>query len=367
VLVTGGAGFIGVRTCRALLARGYHVRAFDRLAAPVHPDRRWPAELPPEVERVEGDVESRADLLRALRGAHAIVHLAAYQDYLPDFSTFLKTNAAGTALLYELIVAERLPIQRVVIASSQSVYGEGSYRCERHGQRFPNARSLDQLRRRDWEISCEDCGHVMEPLPTAELTVNPQNPYGISKLSQELIGIHLGRRYGIPTVALRYSITQGAGQSFHNAYSGICRIFCASALQHRPLPVYEDGRQQRDYVHVEDVVAANLLSLEDRRTDNQVFNVGGSGPTTVLEYAELVREIVGVDVPIEVSGAFRVGDTRHIISDSARLLALGWRRTRSLPEIVREYAEWAAAQTLPPEVAQTAQARMRLLGALAGG
>jgi dTDP-L-rhamnose 4-epimerase len=191
--------------------------------------------------------------------------------------------------------------------------------------------------------------------------VNPQNTYGISKLSQELLGIALGRRYGIPTVALRYSITQGAGQSFHNAYSGICRTFSICAIQRKPLPVYEDGQQQRDYVYVDDVVSANLLALRNARTDYQVFNVGGSEAMTVLDYARLVRKVARVDVPIHASGLFRVGDTRHIVSDSSKLMALGWRPTLAVSEIVEEYLRWAATQPLPTNVADAAQKRMRVL------
>jgi len=361
VLITGGAGFIGQRTAQALVRHGYEVRVLDKLTTPVHPNGSWPKGIADIAECIEGDVQSDRDLLRALRGVQAVLHLAAYQDYLPDFSTFIKTNAASTALLYELIVAHRLPVERIVIASSQSVYGEGAYVCEAHGMQFPDARSSEQLQAGDWEIRCSGCRSALSWRPTDEAHPNPQNPYGISKLSQELIGISLGRRYKVPTVALRYSITQGAGQSFHNAYSGICRTFSICALQRKRLPVYEDGRQQRDYFYVEDVVAANLLALADARADYQSYNVGGHQAMSVLAYARLVRELAGVDVPIQISGTFRVGDTRHIVSDSSKLIALGWRRTLGVAEIVKEYLGWAATQPLPANVADAAQERMRRL------
>jgi dTDP-L-rhamnose 4-epimerase len=361
VLITGGAGFIGQRTAQALVRRGYEVRVLDKLTSPVHPNGRWPRAIAEIAERVEGDVQADSDLLPALRGVQAVLHLAAYQDYLPDFSNFIRTNAASTALLYELIVAHRLPVERIVIASSQAVYGEGAYLCGSHGIQFPDARSIEQLHAGDWDIRCPTCGSPLSWRPTDEAHTNPQNPYGISKLSQELLGISLGRRYGIPTVALRYSITQGAGQSFHNAYSGICRTFSICALQRKPLPVYEDGRQQRDYVYVEDVVAANLLALADTRADYQAYNVGGHEAMSVLEYARLVRDLAGSDLPIHIGGKFRVGDTRHIVSDSSKLIALGWQPTLGVRAIVKEYLEWAGTQPLPANLADAAQARMRRL------
>jgi len=364
VLVTGGAGFIGQRTALALNRRGYAVRLFDQLASRVHAREEWPDGLTSSFECVRGDVRARDELLNALRGVVAVVHLAAYQDYLPDFSTFLTTNAAATALLYELIVSERLPIQRVVIASSQAVYGEGAYACDEHGLQFPNARSLDQLERRDWEIRCKVCAQELAWRPTDETVVNPQNPYGISKLSQELVGIHLGRRYGIPTVALRYSITQGAGQSFRNAYSGICRIFSSCAIHGQPFPVYEDGQQRRDYVYVEDVVAANVLALTGDCPAYEVFNVGGQEAISVLDYARVVSTVAGVDLPIDLRARFRVGDTRHVVSTSGKLRALGWRQTKSVAEIVQEYLDWARLQAPPKGVTETAQAEMRRLGAV---
>jgi dTDP-L-rhamnose 4-epimerase len=363
VLVTGGAGFIGQRTVRALLRAGYDVRVLDRLNPPVHPDGAWPAGMP-DVECIRGDVRDPADLRRALRDARFVMHLSAYQDYLPDFSNFLSSNATSTALLYELIVAERLPVEKVVIASSQSVYGEGAHVCTEHGVQFPDGRPMAQLRAGDWEISCSSCGAEMTWKASDERHHHPQNAYAISKLSQELIGITLGRRCEIPTTALRYSITQGAGQSFHNAYSGICRIFASCALQGKPLRVYEDGGQQRDYVYVEDVVAANLLALRDRRLDGQVFNVGGASATSVLEYARLVSDVVGVEPRLERRGDFRVGDSRHIVSDSSRLRALGWRQTRSARDIVVEYVSWLREQPLAERLTDTAYQTMRQLGAV---
>ena len=348
VLVTGGAGFIGSHTVNLLRERGHDVRILDVLQPPVHRDRRWPAYLPAGVERMEGSVDDPAAWRTALDGVQSVIHLAAYQDYLPNFSRFFHVNAAGTALLYELLVAEpelAKPIRKVVVATSQAVYGEGRYRCPVHGAQFPGQRPLAQLEQRDWEPRCPVGGEAMTPEATSEDDPpRPHNQYGISKLSQELICLNLGARYGIPTVAMRYSITQGPHQSFTNPYSGALRIFVQRVLHGRQPVLYEDGGQLRDYVSVWDVARANVLVLEDERADFRAFNVGGGRALTVLEYAGVVGRALHRPVTPEVPGRFRVGDTRHILSDISRLRALGWEPQGSLEDAAAAYAEWAQAQ-----------------------
>ena len=343
-LVTGGAGFIGSHTIDLLLERGYEVKILDALVPPVHVNGVKPDYVPDGVEFIRGDVRDREAVDRALRGVDVVFHFAAYQDYLPDFSRFAFTNDGGTALLYELIVEKGYPIQKVVLASSQAVYGEGKYRCPQHGVQYPPLRPLEQLMRREWEPCCPECGGELELLPTDEMQVNPANQYAISKCAQELYALTLGRRYGIPTVAMRYSITQGARQSFRSAYSGILRIFSMRLLNDKLPIAYEDGQQLRDYVSVHDVARANLLVLEDSRADYQAFNVSGGKATTVLEYAHLLARKLNKDIEVEVPGKFRFGDARHIISDIGKLRALGWEPITPLDQIVEEYIAWAQAQ-----------------------
>lgn len=357
ILVTGGAGFIGSHTADRLLQAGHTVRILDNLAKPVHLKGR-PRYLPPEAEFVEGDVRDAAVLLRALQGVEAVFHFAAYQDYLPDFSTFFHVNAVGTALLYELIVARRLPIRKVVVASSQAVAGEGLY-LDADGKPFaPDIRPRAQLEQGRWEI-VDSSGRPARYQPTPESAANPQNQYGISKLSQEKIALHCGRRYGIPSVALRYSIVQGPRQSFYNAYSGACRIFCLQHYFKRAPTVYEDGGQVRDYVNIHDVVDANLLALNDERADYRVFNVGGGAPYTVLEFAEIVRRGFGDDLRPEMPGLYRYGDTRHSFSDISALRSLGWRPRRTPAESVAEYIAYLREQTDIQDIMDYAGRQMR--------
>jgi dTDP-L-rhamnose 4-epimerase len=361
ILVTGGAGFIGSHTCDRLLSLGHEVVVLDALTRPVHRNGR-PAYLPPGAEFYQGDTRNRDLVTNLLRRVDAVYHFAAYQDYLPDFSRFSDVNVVSTALLYEIIVAEGLDLARVVVASSQSAMGEGRYWCPADGEQLPGMRPESALAAGQWDVPCPVCGGKLEQQATPERVSNPQNPYGLSKLAQEMVAINLGGRYGIPTVALRYSIVQGARQSVYNAYSGACRIFCLSYLQGVAPVLYEDGEAIRDYVNIDDVVDANVLVLTDDRAAGQVFNVGGGEPFTTREFADIVRRQYQSDRPAEVTGEYRFGDTRHILSDISALRSLGWQPRRSPADSVAGYAAWLDGMAGLDTVLADANGRMRALG-----
>jgi len=342
-LVTGGAGFIGSHIADRLLAEGLEVRILDSLQPRVHPLGK-PRHVPAAAEFIQGDVRDKETLRRALRGVDVVYHEAAYQDYMPDFSTFLSTNAVSTALILEILVEEGWPLRKLIVASSQAVYGEGRYRCARHGEFQPLGRDPKRLDAGCWEVVCPRCGETAEALLLEESHHNPCNAYAVSKLAEELAAIRLGQLYGVPTVALRYSITQGPRQSLFNSYSGICRIFCSRLLHGQPPVLFEDGQQRRDYVHIADVVEANWLVLNDTRADFLAFNVGSGGATTVLEYAQALIRKLGRDVEPEVPGEYRLGDNRHSVSSIAALSALGWRPRRTLDDIFGDYLAWVSEQ-----------------------
>ncbi|MGA1058112.1 MAG: NAD-dependent epimerase/dehydratase family protein [Phycisphaerales bacterium] len=360
VLITGGAGFIGSHTADALLARGHRVRVLDSLEEPVHPGHRIPDYLDPRIEFIRGDVRDETTLLAALEGQDAVYHLAAFQDYLPIFSRFVEVNVTSTARIFELAVRERLPLRRVIVASSQATLGEGLY-VDADGRRcLPDMRPDAQLRRGVFE--CQAPAGLRGPLrwqATDESVANPQNPYGMSKIAEEQFALRLGQRYGIPTVAMRYSIVQGPRQSFHNAYSGACRVFSLAAHQRVAPPIYEDGLQIRDFVNIHDVVDANLLVLEDPRSDYEMFNVGGDRPMTVLDFAGVVAEVYGTtDLPREPSGKYRFGDTRHICSDVSKLRSLGWSPRRDVFESVGAYRTWLDTAEDPGRILEECQRLM---------
>jgi len=363
VLVTGGAGFIGSHTVDALLAKGYRVRIMDSLEPRVHLNGR-PDYVPEEAEFILGDVRNKADWEKALKGVDRVFHFAAYQDYLTDFSKFFNVNSRGTALLYEVIVEKKLPVEKVIVTSSQAVYGEGKYRCPGDGTVYPDLRNLEQLEKGDWEVKCPECGGKTEMRDTDESRINPQNQYAISKYSQELISLNLGKRYKIPTVCLRYSIVQGPRQSFYNLYSGALRTFSLSVYFKRRPVIYEDGLQLRDYVNIEDVVQANLLVMEDSRADYQVYNVGGGKAYTVLELAGMVGRAFGDEVNPKIAGEFRFGDTRHIASDISKIKALGWKPMNSVEKSVGDYVAWLKEEETIQDFAEFAQKKMKDQGVI---
>ncbi len=368
ILVTGGAGFIGSHTVDMLLAQGYEVRVLDSLTPPVHIAGQLPPYFPRAAEFMQGDVRDKAAWERALAGMDAVFHLAAYQDYLPDFSKFFHVNAFATALMYEVMVEQRLPVHKVVVASSQAAYGEGKYLCAKDGVQFPAPRSEAQLQQRQWAPLCPLCGGSLQLLDTDEARVNPHNSYAMSKYGGEQIALVLGRRYGIASAAMRYSIVQGTRQSFRNAYSGALRIFAMQVLSGQQPTAYEDGEQVRDFVNVDDVARANLLVLEDARADYCAFNVGGGRRVTVNEFARVMAAGAGrPDLEPHSTGEYRFGDTRHISSDVGALRALGWHPLGDIQRSVGAYLEWAQQQPDFGDFASKARSYMQQVGAVRGG
>ncbi len=322
ILITGGAGFIGSHLADRFLEEGWSVRIMDSLQPRVHP-RGVPSYISPRVEFIRGDVTSYSDWEAALDGVDVVSHQAAYQDYVPDFSQFMRVNVVGTALLFQAIAAKNLPVRKVVVASSQAVYGEGQYSSQ--------------------------CGAPATPELLNENHPLPLSPYGISKYAQETTAMRLAAYLQIPCVALRYSITQGPRQSLFNQYSGIARIFTLKLLRGEPPVAFEDGLMQRDYVHVLDVVEANWLVTHSNRADGEMFNVGSGAPTTVLEYAKRLAEKLNIPIQPVVPGIYRRGDARHSVSSIEELKGLGWRPRRSLDDILEDFLGWVKSlETVEP-------------------
>jgi len=367
ILITGGAGFIGSHTADALIDQGHDVRILDNLQPTVHPKGK-PGYLHPKAEFIQGDVRDAEVLRRALKDIEAVYHLAAYQDYLPDFSTFFSVNTVSTALLYELLIAEpqRHQVRKVVVAASQAVMGEGRYRCSDCAKDdedfiYPDIRLETQLSRGQWEHHCPACGGALLWQPSDEKVIRPCNQYALSKHAQEQIAIQLGRRYDIPSVVMRYSIVQGPRQSFYNAYSGAMRIFALSLFFNRPPTIFEDGRQVRDFINIQDVVDANLMVLEHPQADFQVFNVGGGRAWTVKQFYDAMQEQVGRTIEPLMAGDYRFGDTRHIFSDTQKLQSLGWKPKRPVGDSIDAYWRFLAAEKDKTDILSYAEKHMRQL------
>src|SRR5688500_18639378 len=324
-LVTGGAGLISSHVVDGPLAAGWDVRILDNLQRQTHRAGK-PDWVPQEAEFIQGDVRNRRTWERALDGIEVVFHQAAYGGYMPEIAKFIESNGVGTALLLETIRDKNLPVRKVVVASSQAVYNEGAYRCSEHGPFYGTTRPVAQLVRCDWEVRCPHCAAVATPSPTDEAApTGGENVYAISKLVQERLVISWGRATGIPAVALRYSCTYGPRQSLFNPYTGVIAIFCTRLANDLPPVVYEDGRQSRDLIFVEDVAQANLLVADDPRADGQVFNVGTGQAAAIGDLARLLAERLGKPIAPLVPGEYRTGERRALISDISRLAELGFR------------------------------------------
>ena len=365
-LVTGGAGFIGSHLADALLARGCEVCVLDNLDRRVH-SQRGAVNLDSSAELVLGDVRDRAAVEKALEGVSVIFHQAAYQSMFGEYEEFFDVNVRGTALLFDVIRERRLPIEKFVVASSQSVYGEGQYYCPAHGLVLPAARLPERLDEGDWSVRCPQCEAEVLPVLLREGHVHPAGAFGLSKYAQEMTALRLGGILGIPTVALRYSLVQGPRQPYYQPTSGICRSFVRGLRSGNAPMLFEDGRQLRDYIHVADVVAANLAVLDDPRADGQAFNVGSGRATAASEYARVLMQRSGSRMTPQILGLYRLGDVRNAVSSIAKLEILGWTVTRGIRQILDDYLAWIDAAPDPPDFLAPAIEALVRAGVIRGG
>jgi len=347
ILVTGGAGFIGSHLVDALVRFGHRVRVFDNLEAQVH-QGQTPTYLNQEAEYVWGDVRDRARLREVLRDVEVVFHEAAMVGVgqsMYQIERYTSVNVLGTAMLLDVIVNDKIALKKLVVASSMSIYGEGQYACPSCGPVAPPLRPDAQLQARDWEMHCPRCQKIASPQPTPETKpLIPTSVYAVSKRDQEELCLSIGRSYHLPTVALRYFNVYGSRQALSNPYTGVCAIFSARIKnRHRPL-VYEDGAQTRDFIHVRDIVQANLLVLQDTRADYEMFNVGTGTPVSIAHISKLLAELYHIPVEPEIALKFRAGDIRHCYADVSKLKALGFAPSVSFAEGLRELVEWGKQQ-----------------------
>ena len=367
VLVTGGAGFIGSHLVDALVEKGHRVRVLDALVSQVHGENAVPAYLHSEAEFISGDVCDREVVDRALEGIDVVFHEAAevgVGQSMYEIHRYVRANDLGTAVLLEAILARRPQIKKIVVASSMSIYGEGAYTCESCGPMAPQLRPVSQLLERRWEVECPKCGKNLSPAPTTEeKPLFPTSVYAVTKQDQEQFCLAVGRSYGIPAVALRYFNVYGTRQALSNPYTGVCAIFSARLLNgNRPL-IFEDGEQTRDFVHVSDIVQANLLALETDRADYQAINVGTGVSTSIRTVSRLLAEGLGLDLEPEIVSKYREGDIRHCVSDISKAKSLlGYEPRVTLERGIPELLSWVRAQAAQDQVASaTAELESRQL------
>jgi dTDP-L-rhamnose 4-epimerase len=361
-LVTGGAGLIVSHIVDALIARGERVRVLDNLHPQTHRSGR-PDWLGDDVELIEGDVRDADAVRRALKGVDSVFHQAAFGGFTTDVSEYFDTNINGTVRIFEVILEDGLDIRKIVAASSQAIYGEGLYNCPVDGAVQPGMRPVEQLHREAWEATCPKCGQPLEAALTHERVAwNGETPYAVSKLAEERTVIAMGRQLGIPTVALRYAVTFGPRQSVFNPYTGVVSIFSTRMLNDLPPLVYEDGLQTRDFIFVEDVARANLLAMDDERADGGVFNVGRGEPVTVIELIEALAAAWDLPPVYELSGEFRPGDVRHLVTDATAIRALGWEPRTPLQAGLEHAVRWLRSLGRLDEYLSTALESLRAQG-----
>lgn len=345
VLVTGGAGFVGSHLVDALIEKGYEVKVFDNLEAQVHGiNQKVPQYLNRETDFIRGDVRNKEQLKRALPGIGAIVHYAAavgVGQSMYQIRKYVETNTMGTANLLDILANEKHEIEKVIVASSMSIYGEGAYKCEDCGTVFPSLRRDEQLLEKDWEMRCPHCRQVVKPIHTSEdKPLHPRSIYAISKRDQEEMCLVIGRAYQIPTVALRYFNIYGPRQSLSNPYTGVCAICSSRIKNNQPPLIYEDGLQTRDFIDVRDIIQATLLVLVKPEADFQVFNVGTGKPTSVLDIARILAKLYGKEISPQIVNKYRSGDIRHCYADISKIKKLGFVPQISLEEGMKNLVEW---------------------------
>lgn len=353
ILITGGAGFIGSRLSLGLLAKGHAVRVLDTLSPQIHgvDPEGCPLfrSIQGKVEFLHGSVTNRTDLVKALSGIETVVHLAAETgtgQSMYAIQHYADVNIGGTALLLDLIANEPFPVRKIVVASSRAVYGEGKYLCRDHDSVFPSARSAVDMQNGDFEVHCPRCGVAAQLAPTdEEAPVRPASVYGITKLTQEQMVLTVGNALGISALAFRYQNVYGPGQSLSNPYTGILSIFSGRIRNGGSLNIFEDGKESRDFVFIDDVVAATIKGIEHTAPLVGVFNVGSGVATDVVTIANTLQQQLGHTVPVKVSGQFRMGDIRHSLADLTKVRALlGFEPTVTLEEGLHRFVSWVIGE-----------------------
>src|SRR3954464_10105851 len=348
ILLTGGAGFIGSHLADELLDNGYEVKVLDCLASQVHGSSgARPSYLDSEAELIRGDVRDKKAVREALRGVDAVFHLAAMVGVgqsMYEVAEYTSVNNEGTATLLQALI--ECPVERLIVASSMSLYGEGLYRDAEGSLVEGKERSLAQLKARQWELR-DQHGDVLNPVPTPEsIAPTLASIYALSKYDQEQMCLLIGRAYQIPTVALRFFNVYGTRQALSNPYAGVLAIFAARLLNGNPPMIFEDGLQQRDFVSVYDIAQACRLALGVPDAAGRVFNLGSGTPRTLMSGASAIPEAVGKkEIEPQVSGKYRVGDIRHCFADIklARRL-LGYEPKVTLEDGLVELAQWLEGQ-----------------------
>jgi len=354
ILITGGAGFIGSNLALRLIAKGYTVTVLDNLSKQIHGEK--PEETSPlylsikdKVNFINGTVNSESDWEKAIQHQDAIVHLAAETgtgQSMYNIRNYVDTNIGGTAIMWEILTNKTHSVKKLVVAASRAIYGEGKYRCPDHGIVYPLCREDDAMSQGDFNVKCPVCSKNVDLLATSEdSAIHPTSVYGFTKQAQEELSMITGKSLNIPVVAYRYQNVYGPGQSLSNPYTGILSIFSTRIKNGNDISIFEDGKESRDFVYIDDIVEATVLGLEKDEANFQSFNVGTGVCTDVMTVANTLVKYIGIPTKIQITGNYRLGDIRSNYADLSKISSLlGFSPTITFDEGISRFVDWVNKQ-----------------------
>lgn len=355
ILISGGAGFIGSNIAIKLISKGHKVTVLDNLHPQIHgqnPENSYLFNtIRGKVNFIQGDVRNRSDWQNSIQGQDAIIHLAAETgtgQSMYEILRYSETNTIGTAMLLDILANEKHTVKKIIIASSRAIYGEGKYSCDEHGIVYPNHRSNENALIGDYECKCPLCDGNIKLLPTDEQSQShPTSVYGITKLNQEQLVLTVCKSLNIPAVAFRYQNVYGPGQSLSNPYTGILAIFSMQIKSGDIINVYEDGKESRDFVYINDVVDATIAGIEKEEANFEVFNVGFGKPIDVLTVAHILKDQYHSNTDILINGFYRFGDIRHNFADISKIRSLlGYTAKYDFNSGILNFVNWVNQQSM---------------------
>ncbi len=371
ILITGGAGFIGSHLNKKLSNLGWDVTVLDNLSSQIHGTNLGDAEIKQKlgenVKFIKGDVCNKLDMAKALNNQDAVVHLAAETgtgQSMYQIEKYVDINSRGTAILLDYLVNSKHKVQKIIVASSRSIYGEGKNQCPIHNVVFPKSRLDLDLSKGDFHAKCPICSTNVVPLATEEDSpFNPSSIYAITKLNQEQMVLCICSKLAIQSVALRFQNVFGPGQSLKNPYTGILSIFSTAILNGESINIFEDGLESRDFVYINDAIEAIVLSLESDSVSQNVLNVGTGEPVTVVQVAQALYKFYDKEIDIKITGNYRLGDIRHNFAslDAAKKI-IGFQPLWSFQEGVKKFVDWVMEQKINTNVYQSSLEEMKKLG-----
>ncbi len=371
VLITGGAGFIGSNLSLKLINMGYEVIVMDNLSPQIHGDNPTSSYtyrlIKNKVEFYKGDVTCYSDWQNVLNGTDIVIHLAAETgtgQSMYEVSKYVDVNICGTSKMLEVLTNEAHNVKKVIIASSRAIYGEGKYSCEEHGIVYPLSRFESDMDQGDYEVKCPICHSNVEVLPTDESSeLHPTSVYGFTKQAQEQLCLLVGRSIGIPVVAFRFQNVYGPGQSLKNPYTGILSIFSTRIKNGNDINIFEDGKESRDFVYIDDITDGIILGMENDAANYQIFNVGSGESTDVFTVARFLKENYSSNININITGSYRLGDIRHNLGDLVKINKLiGYSPKISFEQGISNFVNWVESQEIEPDRYEASIDEMKMKG-----